>query len=190
VSGSDFEFANIRQVGFAGVTRSQIVHPYTRVGQNAPVLTQGNVDRGTTGEAAGITQTNTNQAGGVTGFNAFNSPFGQFGFGGLGGFGGFGVQQQTPVRSSLTYAPTPIPGPSGLAASRQPINAPIASPALAARVRSIPGLFNAQVDVSVMNRTAIVTGLVATEEEKARIGRVLKLEPGVSVVDNRVQVQR
>jgi len=191
LGGNDFEFANIRQVRFAGVSRTYAIHPFTRVGQNAPILTQGNVDGGATGAPARTTQANTTQAGGVTGFNAFNSPFGQFaqfGRGGFGGLGGFGAQQQAPVRSSLTF--NPPPPPPGLAPAGQSVNSPISSPTLGARVRSIPGLANAEVNVSLLNRTAIVSGLVTSEEEKERIGRVLKLEPGVSEIDNRLQVQR
>jgi hypothetical protein len=192
LGGNDFEFANIRQTRrFVGVSRTYAIHPFTRVGQNAPILTQGNVDGGATGAPARTTQANTTQAGGVTGFNAFNSPFGQFaqfGRGGFGGLGGFGAQQQAPVRSSLTF--NPPPPPPGLAPAGQSVNSPISSPTLGARVRSIPGLANAEVNVSLLNRTAIVSGLVTSEEEKERIGRVLKLEPGVSEIDNRLQVQR
>jgi osmotically-inducible protein OsmY len=73
--------------------------------------------------------------------------------------------------------------------ANQALQTPIRSQPLVARVRSIPGLQASGVSVELMNRTAIVSGVVKSEEEKQRVGRVLKLEPGVSEVDNRLDIR-
>lgn len=199
LGGADFRFDDIRRPRFAGVSRSTVVHPFTRVGNSEALQIEGNSAdaagaAGGAGGAAG-TQANTRQGGNVAGTNQFATPFGQFGgfggfggqFGGFGGFGGLGGQQ-TPVRSSLSFnteASSHLTAPT-----RQALEVPVRSQPLVARVRSIPGLQFANVSVELLNRTAIVSGIVLTEEEKQRVTRVLKLESGVSEVDNRLEVRR
>lgn len=193
LGGADFSFDDIRRPRFAGVSRATAVHPYTRVGNSEALQIEGNSANaaggaGGAGGAAG-TQANTRPGGNVAGTNQFATPFGQFGgFGGqFGGFGGLGGQQ-TPVRSSLSFnteATSHLTAPT-----RQALEVPVRSQPLVARVRSIPGLQSANVSVELLNRTAIVSGIVLTEEEKQRVTRVLKLESGVSEVDNRLEVRR
>ncbi len=191
LGGTTYEFDDIRRPRFAGATRATAVHPFTRVGNSEAVLIQGNAapQAGGTGQAA-RTQ-NVQGAGNVGGMNQFNSPFGQFGgfspFGGF-GFGGFGAQQAAPVRSTLSFntaATSHLTAPT-----TQLLQVPVQSQVLVSRVRSIPTLQNSNVTVELLNRTAIVSGIVNSEEEKQRVARVLKLEPGVSQVDNRLQVRQ
>lgn len=196
LGGNDFRFDDIRRPRFAGVSRATAVHPYTRVGNSEALQLQDNTAEGAGGAAGGganATQANSRTTGNVAGTNQFSSPFGQFGLGGFGGqfgaFGGFGGLggQQTPVRSSLSFNTEPS---SHLTApTRQALQAPVLSQPLASRVRSIPGLQGTNVSVQILNRTAIVSGIVKTEEEKQRVARVLKLEPGISEVDNRLEIR-
>lgn len=194
LGGNDFRFDDIRRPRFAGVSRATAVHPYTRVGNSEALQLQDNTAAGAGGAGgAPTTQANSRTTGNVAGTNQFSSPFGQFGQFGLGGFGGqfggFGALggQQTPVRSSLSFNTEPS---SHLTApTRQALQAPVLSQPLASRVRSIPGLQGTNVSVQILNRTAIVSGIVKTEEEKQRVARVLKLEPGVSDVDNRLEIR-
>ncbi|MDP1562253.1 MAG: BON domain-containing protein [Pirellulaceae bacterium] len=186
IRGSDFEFDEIRAPRFAGATRATSIHPFTRVGNSEAVVIQGNADSAAGGQPA-RTQ-NVQGAGNVGGMNQFNSPFGafggfnQFGFGGMGG-----SQPATPIRSTLSFntaATSYLTAPT-----TQSLQTPVPSQALTARVRSIPTLQNSNVSVTLTNRTALVSGIVTSEEEKQRIGRLLKFEPGVSQVDNRLEVR-
>lgn len=192
LGGSDFQFDDIRRPRFAGVSRETVVHPFTRVGNSEAIQTDGNSEAsvGGAGGQAARTQ-NLQNTGNVGGMNQFNSPFGQFGgfspFGQF-GFGGFGSQNATPVRSSLTFNAAPT---SHLTSpTTQSLQVPVRSQALVSRVRSIPSLQNSNVTVELVDRTAIVSGVVRSEEEKQRITRVLRLEPGVSQIDNRVEIQQ
>ncbi|MBL8892057.1 MAG: BON domain-containing protein [Planctomycetaceae bacterium] len=192
LGGDNYQFDDIRRPRFAGVSRETVVHPFTRVGNSEAVQTDGNSEAsvGGAGGQAARTQ-NLQNTGNVGGMNQFNSPFGQFGgfspFGQF-GFGGLGAQQATPVRSSLSFNTTPT---SHLTApTTRSLQTPVRSQVLASRVRSIPSLQNSNVSVELVDRTAIVSGIVESEEEKQRITRVLKLEPGVSQVDNRAEVRQ
>lgn len=184
------EFEEIRRPRFAGVSRATAVHPYTRVGNSEAVQIQGNAATDAAGaNGQGARTQNVQGAGNVGGMNQFNSPFGAFGGFSPFGFGGFGGQQAaTPIRSTLSFNTTAT---SHLTApTTQLLQAPVQNQALTSRIRSIPTLQNANVSVILTNRTAIVSGTVSSEEEKQRIGRVLKFEPGVSQVDNRLEVQQ
>jgi hypothetical protein len=188
LGGTDFEFENIRQARFAGVSREAVVHPYTRVGQNTPILTQGNADTGANTNTPARTQTTGGAAGNFNAFNQFNSPFGQiFGFGG--GFGGFGAQQATPVRSTLSFSSTASSHLTNPAVSGSQIPV-VTNQALTSRIQSIPGLQSVRASVVLEDRIAVVSGMAQSEEEKSRITRLLRLEPGVSKVVNRMQVAR
>ena len=191
LGGTTYEFDDIRRPRFAGVSRATAVHPYTRVGNSEAVQIQGNADAtGAAGGGQAARTQNVQGAGNVGGMNQFNSPFGQFGgfspFGQF-GFGGLGGQQASPVRSSLTFNTAPT---SHLTApTTQLLQSTVQNQTLVSRVRSIPTLQNSNVSVELVNRTAIVSGIVNSEEEKERVGRVLKLEPGVSKVENRLEVR-
>ncbi len=200
LGGVNFEFENIRQARFAGATRADVVHPFTRIGNAEAQVRADNVAANAAAPQVARTQTNVGQAGNVAGTNQFNSPFGQFGqfggrggFGGFGGFGGnaFGFQQQTPIRSNLTFnsaSTSHLTAPTNRSVSAQSPAGMTVSQPLVSRVRSIPGLERRNIEVVMDGRTAVVSGVVSSEDESKRIGRILKLEPGVSSVENRLQV--
>lgn len=192
LGGDDYQFDDIRRPRFAGVSRETVVHPFTRVGNSEALQTDGNSDESVsaTGGQTARTQ-NVQGTGSVNGTNQFNSPFGQFGgFNPFGqtGLGGAGVQSPTPVRSALTFNAAPT---SHLTSpTTQSLQIPVRSEALLSRVRSIPSLQYSNVTVELVDRTAIVSGIVQSEEEKQRITRILRLEPGVSQIDNQAEVRQ
>lgn len=145
------------------------------------------VDRGDTIGATGTTgagfsalsattPTAGGRAGGLGGFG---------GFGGLGGFGGFGggfgntgTTSEPAIRTRLRSAVETAPVPSAYLqarANRQLDRAPARA-----------GVDN--VGVTFQDGTAIVTGTVTSERDRRMSELLMRLEPGVRRVDNRVIV--
>ncbi len=145
------------------------------------------VERGATIGATGDTGSGfsdvsaSNQGGtqGTTSFGGFGGGFG--GLGGLGGlFGGFGNQTQNSkpaIRTRLRSA-IAISRPQNTAIQQQ----------LGRRFRTVtrPSLRN--VNISVEDGRATLTGVVANERDRRMSELLLRLEPGVNVIDNQLEV--
>jgi hypothetical protein len=118
--------------------------------------------------------------------------FGMGGFGGLGGgLGGFGSlfgnafggrQQQgaePAVRTRLR---------SGI--DVQPVSAPRIENRLAQRLDQLPdGRKMPGVQVDFQDGTAVLSGVVSSQENRRAIGLLMTLEPGVNRVENRLEVE-
>ena len=111
--------------------------------------------------------------GGMGGFGGGFSPFG-------GGFGGQGQQNERTIRTRITsgvdVAP---PAPRAVGAI---VNRRLAS--LAGDQRFVG------VNVAMDGRTAILTGRVASEADRRMARLLVRLEPGVSRIENRLEVGR
>ncbi|MEM9644184.1 MAG: BON domain-containing protein, partial [Planctomycetota bacterium] len=144
-----------------------------------------------TGE--GIGQSNSAPIGGGTSNNATGGGGGAFGGGGgFGGFGGglgglfggaFGGGQNTQsqsairtrLRSAVQVAPLP-PAQVQQAASRA--------------IRRVPSqVFSPNLRVEVQGRTAFVSGTAKSAKERRMSELLLRLEPGISRVENNIRVQ-
>lgn len=175
-----------REVRFAGQTNDTIVHPYS-----STLVLETNVDAigGRDGSTTDTTaaRTTTGTTGGAN-TNAFQSPFGQL-FGNAFGFGGATQQQPAVIRSRLSFAKTELMGTpegQGLAINTGQIGI-IRSSQVTSRMRLIPGL--AQQDFQVQlgpDGTAVLVGTVENEARKNQIERLMKFEPGISKIENRL----
>ncbi|MCC9655210.1 BON domain-containing protein [Rhodopirellula halodulae] len=157
------------------------------------------------GAATPVGASAASTAGGGTGGGA-RSTFGGGGFGGGGGlgaafgslfggnnFGGGGGGATAPIRTRLRSAVT---GPGLQAADVQrAANARLrGSSNLTSTRGNVPGLRNsngsryAGVNVQIENRTATLTGSVANESDRRMTELLMRLEPGVSRVNNQLSV--
>lgn len=175
------QFEDIRrEVRFVGVSLDTIVHPYSSA------LTIETDAEAIGGRAAAGTQTTANTAGGVTANSPFQSPFEQalaqaFGFG--------GATNQAPaiIRSQVRFSRDETLGPSYRLPNVQTINVARTSDANN-RLRSLPGMSGQNFQVQVQDKVTIVTGVVESEARKQQVERLLKLQPGVYKIENRLQV--
>jgi hypothetical protein len=73
---------------------------------------------------------------------------------------------------------------------RYPVSAAMVTQRFQQRLGRIPSVNLAAggVNVSVDNRVATLTGMVATAEQRGRIEALARLEPGISEIDNRIVV--
>lgn len=148
---------------------------FAAVDRGASIGTTGATGAGFSALSA-TTPTTGGRAGGIGGFG---------GFGGLGGFGGFGggfgntgTTSQPAIRTRLRSAVEVSPVPSAYVqarANRQLVRAP-----------NRAGVDN--VGVMMQDGTAIVTGTVTSERDRRMSELLMRLEPGVRRVDNRVIV--
>lgn len=104
------------------------------------------------------------------------------GFGGFNPFGGSQVgdpsQDSRSIRTRLTSGVNTLPPPP------RAVGASVTN-----RLASLSGNRRfAGVNVQMEGRTAILIGQVATEEDRRMARLMVRLEPGVSEVDNRLQV--
>lgn len=145
---------------------------------------RGNAIGATATTGAGFS-TSSNPNGGVGG-GGFGGGLGGFGgLGGLGGFGGFGggfgntgTTSPPAIRTRLRSAIEVAPVPSAFVQAR-------ANQRLY-RAPDRAGVDN--VGVTFQDGTAIVTGTVASERDRRMSELLMRLEPGVRRVDNRVIV--
>ncbi|MDV6032280.1 MAG: BON domain-containing protein [Phycisphaera sp. RhM] len=127
------------------------------------------------------------EAGGTAGRTAGGAGGGGFGGGGLGGlfgalggaFGGQGTSTQKPIirvrlRSAIEVPPRPTTEIQQSA--RRTLNRLPPS----SRIRGV--------NVTMDGRTAVLTGSVASEKDRRMSELLMRLEPGVNQVDNRVVV--
>ncbi len=159
--------------------------------QTADQLFSDGIQRSGTAEVRGLDSTtdpgaagssSSNRGGGVGGLGGLG---GMGGLGGLGGlsqlFGGMGQsqQQQRSVRTRLSSGIQVTP----LAASSvgNSVNSRLASMPTTSRFTGI----NVQMD----GRTAILTGLVSSESDKRMARLLVRLEPGVSKIEDRIEVK-
>jgi len=138
-----------------------------------------------TGQGFGIGVTASPQGGRTTGGGGFG------GFGGVGGLGGFGGMNnllrggqtgsqasqpaiRTRLRSAVEVAPVPSSNLQQTANSR---------------LQRLPGNDQLRgVNVTVDGRTAVVDGVVPDDRSRRMSELLLRLEPGVSRIENRVTV--
>lgn len=145
------------------------------------------IDRGDTVGSTGSTGTGFSDVGGATGargtggFGGFGGGGGLGGLGSLFGFGGGNAGSQStrpPIRTRL----------------RSAINVPLTPPQVVQQVASrrlqtlpyqarMPG-----VNVTMQGKTAVISGVVSSERERRMSELLMRLEPGVRSVDNRVVV--
>lgn len=151
--------------------------------QGAPEERQMGAANAATGAARG--GMGGGRFGGAGGFGGMGGLRGMGGFGGMGGFNQFGgnqfgnqSQQLPAVRTRLISGVNTLPPPPRAVGAT--VNTRLSS-------LQSNGRF-AGVGVRMEGRTAILVGRVASEEDK-RIARLMvRLEPGVSQIDNRLEV--
>ena len=123
--------------------------------------------------------------GGAGGFGAFGGGAGGFG---RGGFGNQGFQTQN--QGQGTTQQLRIPMRLGFTATGR---APrVVSTVFQSRLTKIPGLESVApgVAVSVVGRTAVLEGIVSTQQQRDLIATLALLEPGISDVQNDLQVSQ
>jgi hypothetical protein len=150
------------------------------------------VERGTSVSATGNTgaafsfASSANQGGGTTGGLGGFRGLGGGGLGGMGGlsslFGGLNNQSQQnarpPIRTRLRSAVIVAPHSPQLVERRAGQRIQAFAP---------PGL-EGGLNVTMEGRRAVVTGVVADERQRRMSEMLLRLEPGVSEIDNRIEV--
>jgi hypothetical protein len=115
---------------------------------------------------------------------------GGFGAGGLGGFGGFGSafgnnqfnqsSEKPTIRTRIRSAIVVPPRSQATMASN--VQRTLYSSPVAGRMQNV--------GVTIEGTTAIVSGTVATEQDRRMSELLLRLEPGIRQVDNRVIVSQ
>ena len=146
-------------------------------------IQRGGAVGSSSGTAVGSTATTgTNNTGGGFG----GGGFGGGGFGGLGGLGalfgggGFGNAQSTQptirtrLRSAIDVAPF------------EPAEVQVIANRRVSRLPARAGMRN--INVSMVGRTAVISGTVGTDRERRMSELLMRLEPGVSQVQNNVVV--
>ena len=115
---------------------------------------------------------------------------GGFTFGGRGGAGGNqqglqGGASNSIIRRSLRTRLVPK------IVVRNPVTPQQVSTRFQQRISTSPNLSDGGtgVQVRVENRTAYLTGVVSSQEERDRVERMARLEPGIYRIDNQIQVQ-
>ncbi|MBM4003205.1 MAG: BON domain-containing protein [Planctomycetes bacterium] len=79
--------------------------------------------------------------------------------------------------------------PVKLGFTPKPVSSVAVSQQFVTRLRNLPGLnVTENVSVTMEGRTAILTGTVGSENEKDLIGRLARLEPGISDVQNDLEI--
>lgn len=80
---------------------------------------------------------------------------------------------------------------SSFALNRPPRDSGIISSSFQNRLSRVPAArsFADNVQMAVQGKTAVLTGNVTTEAEKARAEQLARFEPGIYAIDNRIQVQ-
>ncbi|MEM9367561.1 MAG: BON domain-containing protein [Planctomycetota bacterium] len=170
------------------------------VGLSVDEAFQGGIQRG---DSVGQSQTVVGGAADSTaGGGAGGGRAGGGGFGGLGGFGGglgaafgnlfgggrnAGTSSTPPLRTRLKSAVSVAPKAPGTvrlqaAQTLERAGQSRLNPAATAGQNGFRG-----VSVQMQARTAILTGTVTTERERRMAELMMRLEPGVSRVDNRLQ---
>ena len=141
------------------------------------------------------------QQGGMGGLGGMGS--GMMGMGGLGGMGGmgmgrmgafgnmfgnqFGMNQGMNQNSGASKLR--IPTRIGFAAPSTPAVATARSQKFAARIPKIPSFKGVSgLSVQMAGETAVIRGTVQSEEQRELVERLAKLEPGISGVQNELQV--
>ena len=119
---------------------------------------------------------------GTGGMGGFGGMGGMSGFGGMGGFGGQG-QNQTQSQNTLRF-------PYVIAFKTAPFVPLRVQVRAETRLKRLPGLskFN-QVSVTMNETTATLKGVVVSDRDKRFVEKLVLLEPGVKVVDNRLAVK-
>ncbi len=117
--------------------------------------------------------------GGAGGFGGFGGLGGFGGFGGANGFGGTGAANNEPaIRTRLRSAIEVAPTAPAIIQARANLNL--------YRAPDRAGVDN--VNVYVQDGTAVVTGTVTNDRDRRMSELLMRLEPGVRRVDNRVIV--
>ena len=162
------ETVDERNQGFVGPT-STFIQDNGFVGPPGPSSPQGE------GSFGGGTN---NVGGGGGGGGGGNNQNNNTGFGGTGEIKGFQVFRSG-VRANLRPRFT-SPQVSGFQTADRFQN----------RIRRIPNMANdgGGVQISISNQTATIQGFVGSFEERSRIERQLRLEPGVYRINNQAQV--
>jgi hypothetical protein len=139
---------------------------------------------------------NGNQRGGMGGTGMGGMGMGGMGMGGMGmGMGGMGMGRNNAM---MFGGMNQNMNSRGRSTMRIPVRLGFQPAAVApvtraqnfeARLTNLPNLPSAKnITVSVSGRTAILTGSVGSEHEKDLLARLAKLEPGISDVQNDLEV--
>jgi hypothetical protein len=126
---------------------------------------------------------------------------GGMGMGGRGGMGGLGMGMMGMGRNQFgmfgnmnqnnmnSRGRSNMRIPVKLGFTPRPVSSAAVSQQFVTRLRNLPGLnVTENVSVTMEGRTAILTGTVGSENEKDLIGRLARLEPGISDVQNDLEV--
>ena len=120
------------------------------------------------------------------------SAFGGGGLGGLGGLfgGGGGLNNLFNGGANQGSSQHVIRTRLRSAVSVAPLNPAAVQQKATVRLRSIPAVNNnfSRVNVNVQGRSAVMTGVVGSDRERRMSELLLRLEPGVRDVENRVTV--
>jgi hypothetical protein len=142
---------------------------------------------GESGQGFGLGATTSGLGGGLGAGGGFGGLGGLGGFGGIGGFGGLnsffgggqGQAAQPAIRTRLRSA-----------VQVAPITPQRVQQSATGRLSSLPSgsRIDGPVRVSVSGRTAVIEGVVGSERDRRMSELLMRLEPGVSNVENRIRV--
>ncbi|QDU96845.1 BON domain-containing protein [Lignipirellula cremea] len=114
---------------------------------------------------------------------------GQFGLGGLGNLGGRNQTDFRAENAQTSQGQRTVRAPLRLGFAPLLAPAPVVSARMEQRYLRLPGLDQAgQIAVAMQGRTAVLTGVVASEHARNLAARIALLEPGVSSVQNDLTV--
>ncbi|MFO0902668.1 MAG: BON domain-containing protein [Pirellulales bacterium] len=133
----------------------------------------------TLGTAAGLNAMNMNRA-----------MMGMGMMGRMGGFGGMGMNQFGMNQQQNQRGRQQLRIPMRLGFTSPPAQMSVRSRQFATRVPKIPGLKNVrELTIEMDGETAILRGKVDSEDQRLLVERMAKLEPGISAVQNELQVE-
>jgi hypothetical protein len=175
------------ETGFIGA--SGAANPRSRGG------TAGGLGTGGLSPAFGL---GTSLGGGLgLGNNLFGGGLGGIGGGfggGIGGFGGGGFGRNTQMQGQggagrQGQMQQPIRAPIRIGFTQATVSSEVVSQRFSQRLEKLPGIrLESPVAVEMEGRTAILRGVVTSENDRDLVGRLALLEPGISEVRNELTV--
>lgn len=113
-------------------------------------------------------------------------------YGGYGGVGGFGRNTQVPGQAGLgrqSQMQQPIRAPIRIGFTPATVSSQVVSQRFSERLENLPGVqLQSPVSVVMEGRTAVLRGVVTSENDRDLVGRLALLEPGISEVRNELTV--
>ena len=198
----------------SGVDRGGGLTQEGQISSSAAIQRDAGAFVGSSGAGNIRSQTANGGLGGAVGLGAglnlgrnLTSGLGGLGGGGLGGFGGgglgggfgggfnqgqFGRGGQQNGRGGVGQTNqnrTPLRAPLSIGFTQAPTSTTVVSSRFSRRLDNLPGIqLRGPVSVQMEGRTAVLRGIVTSENDRDLVGRLALLEPGISEVQNELTI--